>query len=493
MDIYQWIDSLILYGKRNHLIVDLDTYYYINAYLALFHLNDYKQPNEHIDLPLPTILQELIQYAIQEKIIDNTFESKDLFDTKIMGIMTPKPSEVIKRFYQVLQENDSSEVSTQYFYNLCKNVNYIRCDRISKDIHFNYKSEYGTMNISINMSKPEKDPNDIKKLLKTLPSNYPKCMLCIENENYSGRIGYPARENLRCIPITLHQEPYYIQFSPYSYYEEHLICFHKKHFNMRINENTMDELLDFVSLFPHYFIGSNADLPIVGGSILNHQHFQGGKAILPMANATKVFIKESNQVKFYKLKWPLSVIRLVADEKSSLLTEAKKILYKWRHYRNEALWIINEDENGIHNTITPIVRKNQNDYEMDLVLRNNFTTLSRPLGCFHPQEKYWHIKKENIGLIEVMGLAILPSRLKKEMLILEKYLLNESLTEEERNQIEKHLDWANERFDKKKINKENVNKLIEDGIGEVYVNVLRDCAVFKDDHQEEFDNFIMNI
>ncbi len=493
MDIYQWIDALIVYGKKCNLINDLDEHYYVNALLPLFHLDDYKQPDEHKDLPLQEILQGLINYAIEEKIIDDTIESKDLFDTKIMGILTPKPSEVIHQFYLIMQNNSQSECATQYFYNLCKDVNYIRMDRICKDIHFQYSSSYGPILISINLSKPEKDPNDIKKLLTAKASNYPKCMLCIENENYQGRIGFPARENLRCIPIRLNNEPYYIQYSPYSYYNEHLICFHEKHFNMRINENSFAELLDFVTLFPHYFIGSNADLPIVGGSILNHQHFQGGKAKLPMVDATKILIKENNGVTYYKLKWPLSVIRLVSNEKSPLLEEAKKVLYKWRHYHNERLNIVNEDETGIHNTITPIVRRNQNAYEMDLVLRNNLTTKERPLGCFHPREEYWHIKKENIGLIEVMGLAILPSRLKKEMLLLEKYLLGEKLTNDGEKQIEKHLDWANQLRHKHRINKENVSKIIEDGIGEVFVNVLKDCGVFKDNNQDEFDEFIKSI
>lgn len=493
MDIYQYIDSLMVYGEKCHLYNPLDYEYTLNALLAVLKLKDYKEVENHIEMELDDILEGIIEYAINEKIIENTQESKDLFDTKVMGVLTPKPSEIINQFDYSLIFTSSPEKATDYFYNLCKNTNYIRTTRISKDIHFDYESEYGTITISINMSKPEKDPNDIKKLLTMKQVAYPKCMLCKENVNYEGRIGFPARGNLRTIPVRLDDSRYYIQYSPYSYYNEHLICFHEEHFNMIINDNTIKELVEFVFKFPHYFIGSNADLPIVGGSILNHQHFQGGRAILPMQNAKEVYIKEIDGVKIYKLNWPLSVIRIRSVSKTKLVQVACKILKDWFSYKNEELNIINEDQDGRHNTITPICRMNKDEFEMDLVLRNNLTSKERPLGIYHPREEYWHIKKENIGLIEVMGLAILPSRLKKEMELVKKYLLKQGLSEEENKQIEKHLIWANNLAKNNDINESNVEKVVNDGVGEVFTKVLKDCAVFKNENQKEFDEFILAI
>lgn len=488
MNIYQLIDSLILYGIKHDLVNELDYDFYVNEYVNLFKLDDFKKVDKHLNLDLEVILDNLIAYALDNKLIEDTLESKDLFDCKIMGLITPKPSTVINKFKELLKVNPT--LATDYFYKLAKDVNYIRVGRIKQDIHFDYDSPYGLINISINLSKPEKDPNDIKKLLNVKTLNYPKCMLCKENENYYGRIGYPSKQTLRCIPITLNNEEYYLQYSPYSYYNEHLICFHKEHFNMRINDNTFKELLDFVEMFPHYFLGSNADLPIVGGSILNHHHYQGGKAILPMENATKTLIKEINGVKVYHLKWPLAVIRLESKNKQNLLKVASKVLLKWKEYKNEDLNIINFDDFGLHNTITPIARKKENMLELDLVLRNNLTNDAYPLGYFHPSEKYWHIKKENIGLIEVMGLAILPARLKKEMDLVSKYLLNETLLESELNMISKHLSWADELKNKNKITKTNVTKIINLGIGEVFVEVLKDCNVFKKATNNEFVDFI---
>lgn len=491
MGIYQLIDSLLMYGKKSELIVEEDYYYTLNGILSILHLNEYEEVKEHVELTLDEILDGILAYAIKENIIENTTESKDLFDTKLMGLLTPRPSEITNKFYAL--KETSSKLATDYFYKLSKDVNYIRSSRISKDIHFDYESEYGTINISINMSKPEKDPNDIKKLLTAKPSSYPRCMLCVENVNYEGRIGFPARQTLRYIPITLNNEKFNIQYSPYSYYDEHLICFHTDHFNMRVDEQTVRELIDFVKQIPHYFIGSNAGLPIVGGSILNHHHFQGGKATLPMENAKATLMKTIDEVDVYKLHWPMSVIRLISKDENKLIEVAKKVFINWDKYHNESLMIISYDENGSHNAITPIARYKNGCYELDLVLRNNLVTKERPLGLYHPREDYWHIKKENIGLIEVMGLAILPSRLNKEMKVVEKYMLNESLTNEEKEMIDKHILWANDLLANNIVNKENVTNVIEKGIGEVFTKVLKDCAVFNDDAQNEFDSFILDL
>ena len=490
MNIYMLIDALLEYGKEKGLLEEIDYYYTLNSLLAIFKLDEYVKPSEKVNLTLDEILNSMLDYAINNGLIENSNENRDLFDTKIMGVFAKKPSVFKEKMDELVNIDPSS--ATTYFYNYCKNINYIRTSRIAKDIHFDYLSKYGTINISINMSKPEKDPNDIKKLLTLKKSSYPKCMLCLENINYAGHIGFPARQTLMAYPLTLANEHYYMQYSPYSYFNEHIICFHEDHFNMRVTNQSFKELVSFLNIFPHYFIGSNTNLPIVGGSILNHQHFQGGKAILPMENAKEVFMYETNDVKVYKLIWPMNAIRLKSKDDNKMLEVAFKVLAKWLNYENKDLMIINNKEE-IHNTITPITRKRNGVYEFDLVLRNNITTSDRPLGLFHPQEKYWHIKKENIGLIEVMGLAILPSRLNKEMEIVKKYLLNESLSDDELKNIEKHLEWANEIKHNNNITNENINSIVNNAIGEVFVNVLKDCAVFKDENIDEFDKFINSI
>ena len=490
MNIYMLIDALLEYGKEKGLLEEIDYYYTLNALLAIFKLDEYVKPTTKANLTLDEILNSMLDYAINSNLIENSNENKDLFDTKIMGVFAKKPSVFKEKMDELI--NVCPSTATTYFYNYCKNINYIRASRIAKDIHFDYLSKYGTIKISINMSKPEKDPNDIKKLLTLKKSSYPKCMLCLENINYAGHVGFPARQTLMVYPLTLANEHYYMQYSPYSYFNEHTICFHEDHFNMRMTNQSFKELVSFINIFPHYFIGSNTNLPIVGGSILNHQHFQGGKAILPMENAKEVFMYETNGVNVYKLIWPMNAIRLKCKNDNKLLDVAFKILAKWLDYENKDLMIINSKEE-IHNTITPITRKKNEVYEFDLVLRNNITTSDRPLGLFHPQEKYWHIKKENIGLIEVMGLAILPSRLNNEMKLVKKYLLNESLSEDELNNIENHIEWANEIKHNNNVGKENVDAIVNDAIGEVFVNVLKDCAVFKDENIDEFDKFINSI
>ena len=479
MTIYEAINGLLQYGESKNIYDIDDKEYILNSLLDVFDLDDYQTNDYKYDGGgFGYILEEMINYAISKNIIENTQTNKDLLDAKIMGCLMPLPSSINNKFNK-LKEKDS-RLATNYFYDLCKDINYIRVDRISKNIEFPYMSEYGRINITINLSKPEKDPNDIKKLLTVKQVNYPSCMLCKENVNYRGRLNFPARQNLRFVPVTLNNQKFYMQYSPYSYYNEHTICFKDEHSNMKVDIDAVREIVDFVSQFPHYFMGSNAGLPIVGGSILNHHHFQGGKAVLPMENAKEEFIKESNGVKYNLLKWPLNVIRLKSSNKELLIRETKKVFDWWEVYENKDLMIIARDDNGFHNAITPICRYRNNMYELDLALRNNITTVDRPLGLYHPREEYWNIKKENIGLIEVMGLAILPARLKEEMKFVKKYLLDENLSEEEKNKISIHLDFANSIINSNQINEENVDNLINNEIGKVFVKVLEDCAVFKE-------------
>lgn len=491
LTIYEMINGLMQYGKDHQLYDPEDKEYIVNALLNVLQLDEYVE-NDYVydrNATIVDLLNPIIEYAIREKIIENTQINRDLFDTKIMGCLTPMPS-MINRQFALLKEKNP-QAATDYFYQLCQDTNYIRMTRIAKDIHFDYPCEYGTLNISINMSKPEKDPNDIKNLLNVRKVDYPKCMLCKENVNYRGRLNFPARQNLRFVPVCLDGKKFYMQYSPYSYYSEHTICFKDEHSNMKVDLDAVKEIVSFVQQFPHYFMGSNAGLPIVGGSILNHHHFQGGRAVLPMENAAEDFIKEQNHVRYFSLRWPMNVIRLRSSSTHSLIEEAGKVFALWSHYNNASLMIIAEDENGEHNAITPICRYQNGQYELDLVLRNNLTTQDRPLGLYHPRSEYWHIKKENIGLIEVMGLAILPSRLKAEMQIVKKYLLNETLSDEEKTALKPHAYWADQL--KKEMGSKQIDQLIHDGIGETFKKVLEDCAVFKKDAQDQLKAFILSI
>ena len=480
MTIYEAINGILQYGGSKKIYDVEDKEYILNSLLDVLDLDDYQKNNFKYDESkgFSYILEEMINYAVKENIIDDTQINRDLFEARIMGCLMPLPSVINKKFNCLKEKN--AELATTYFYDLCKNINYIRMDRISKNIWFPYVSKYGKIDITINLSKPEKDPNDIKKLLTIKQVDYPNCMLCKENVNYRGRLNFPARQNLRFIPITLNNQKFYMQYSPYSYYNEHAICFKDEHSNMKVDIDAVKELVDFVGQFPHYFMGSNAGLPIVGGSILNHHHFQGGRATLPMDNAEEEFIKENEGVKYSLLKWPLNVIRLKSSNKEFLIREAKKVFDWWQIYENRDLMIIAKDENGCHNAITPICRCRDNVFELDLALRNNITTVDRPLGLYHPREEYWNIKKENIGLIEVMGLAILPARLKDEMHLVRKYLLDEEMSDEENEKMKIHLDFANEILNSNKISADNVDQLINNAIGEVFTKVLEDCAVFKE-------------
>jgi UDPglucose--hexose-1-phosphate uridylyltransferase len=402
-----------------------------------------------------------------------------MFDTKIMGLLTPAPSVVRKIFQKKYM--DGPKEATDFYYQFSKDTNYIRTERVAKDEKWITSSQYGPIDITINLSKPEKDPKDIAKAATQQKSEYPKCLLCQENEGYAGHISHPARQNHRIIPIQLAGQDYYLQYSPYVYYNEHCIVFNTEHVPMKIDENVFVKLLDFVKQFPHYTIGSNADLPIVGGSILSHDHFQGGSYTFAMAKAPYDFmfeLREYEGVTAGVVKWPMSVIRLQSEDAESLAKASNYILEKWRGYTDAEAFIFAESEGAPHNTITPIARKKDDLYEMDLVLRNNITTEESPWGVYHPEEKYHHIKKENIGLIEVMGLAVLPARLKKEMDLVSHAIIegkNLRLIEE----VSKHADWVEGWKEKYNISSENIKYILQKEIGNIFVKVLECAGVFK--------------
>lgn len=480
MQIYNEIKKLVQYGLENNLIKKEDIIYTTNRLLETLCINTFEEPKEDFyDFNLEEILNNLLDFAVENNLIENTIVHRDLFDTKLMSCLVPRPSEIIKTFEDFYKKSPKN--ATDWYYKLSQDTDYIRRYRITKDIKWKCKTEYGILDLTINLSKPEKDPKAIA-LAKSLPQScYPKCMLCFENEGYAGRLNHPARQNHRIIPITIQNEPWGFQYSPYVYYNEHCIIFNKKHIPMEINKNTFIKLFDFIKLFPHYFVGSNADLPIVGGSILTHDHFQGGNYEFAMARAMieKHFtIKGFEDVETGILKWPMSVIRLRHKDEQILVNLADYILNKWRNYTDENAFIFAQTNGEPHNTITPIARKKENKYELDLVLRNNITTEEHPLGVYHPHNNLHHIKKENIGLIEVMGLAVLPSRLKLEMEELKAAILNEDNIKLNKN-IEKHNDWVENFRPKYKITKDNIDEIINIEIGLEFVKVLEDAGVFK--------------
>lgn len=482
--IITYINHLLDYGISNKLIDEYDRLYAFNRLLELFEITDPENAEYtplDIELTLSNILEFMTTYATDKKLISDSQASKELFDTKIMATLTPFPSSVISKFNKLYQI--SPKHATDYFYEFCKVCNYIRVDRIEKDIKWQTFTEYGNIDITINLSKPEKDPRDIAAQKNAVSSSYPKCLLCIENEGYSGRINHPARQNLRLIPLKLNNEAWSFQYSPYVYYNEHCIVLNNLHIPMKIDENTFVKLLEFVDMFPHYFIGSNADLPIVGGSILSHDHFQGGNYEFAMAKAP---IEEYFKIKCFEdvelgiLKWPMSVIRLRHTKKERLVELASFILEHWRNYTDKEVFIISHT-NSPHNTITPIARKKGDFFELDLVLRNNITTDEHPLGVYHPHSQYHHIKKENIGLIEVMGLAVLPSRLKTELEIIKNILLKKA---DYCSEIAHHNDWIASIMDKyKDINNENIDLIIQDEIGDIFTSILTNAGVFKRDYK----------
>ena len=501
------IDGLILelvnYALMNELIEEDDKIYVTNRLLEVFEkigldtdseaIKGDVESKKHITRRIAEILSDCLETAINDGLIEDTQLNKDLFDTKIMGVLTPMPSVVRKHFKELY--NNSPKFATDYFYELNKACNYICCDRIEKDQKWKYNSEYGTIDITINLSKPEKDPKDIIRQGQMTASGYPKCLLCKENEGYAGRVNHPARQNHRIIPVTINHSDWFLQYSPYVYYNEHCIVFNGKHTPMKIEKATFGKLLDFVKQFPHYFVGSNADLPIVGGSILSHDHFQGGHYEFAMAKAPlekEITFAGFEDVKAGIVKWPMSVIRLSAPDTERLIELADKILLTWRGYTDEAAFIFAETDGEPHNTITPIARKRGNNYELDLVLRNNITTKEHPLGVYHPHAKLHHIKKENIGLIEVMGLAVLPARLKDEMAQLKTAIL--SRADLRSNEVlSKHADWVEEFLSKyESITEENIDGIIRKEIGLVFREVLMDAGVYKctEEGREAFLRFI---
>ncbi|MEE1160999.1 MAG: UDP-glucose--hexose-1-phosphate uridylyltransferase [Acutalibacteraceae bacterium] len=474
------IKKLVCYGLEKGLFSERDRIYVTNRILEILNLDEYDCDEEFTEVNLEETLKELLDFAVEKGLIEDSIVHRDLFDTKLMGAMMPRPSEVTDRFNELYK--DSPKSATDYFYKLSCDSDYIRRYRVEKDIKWVTDTEYGGLDITINLSKPEKDPKAIAAAKNAPQAGYPKCMLCRECEGYAGRLNYPARQNHRVIPVKINNSDWCFQYSPYVYYNEHCIVFNAKHTPMAINRDTFKKLLDFVKQFPHYFVGSNADLPIVGGSILSHDHFQGGNYTFAMAKAEVKYpltFEGFNDVEAGILKWPMSVIRLSCPDSDRLIELADKILKAWRGYTDESAFIFAETDGEPHNTITPIARKKGESFELDLVLRNNITTKEHPLGVYHPHKELHHIKKENIGLIEVMGLAVLPARLKNEIALLEDAMLeNKDIKNDE--VLSKHYDWAEEIKAKySNITKENIDKIIKDEIGLVFAKVLEHAGVYK--------------
>lgn len=495
--IYNDIQGLIKYALNAELIKKEDALYSRNRLFELFSLEGAEDGCAD-ERPLCEILNSMCDYAFENKIIsENSVVYRDLFDTKIMGTITPRPSEIISRFSQLYSEDKKH--ATDFFYKFSQDTNYIRRDRIARDIKWSTETEYGRLDITINLSKPEKDPVAIAAAKLAKPSGYPKCLLCAENEGYAGRVNHPARQNHRVIPITVNGEEWGLQYSPYVYYNEHCIVFNKKHIPMKIDRSAFNKLFDFVRQFPHYIIGSNADLPIVGGSILSHEHFQGGNYSFPMAEATverNFTVKGFEDISAGIVKWPMSVIRISGGDSVRLAELAEKILDRWRVYTDKSAFVFAETDGEPHNTITPIARMREGKFELDLVLRNNITTEEHPLGVYHPHAELHHIKKENIGLIEVMGVAILPARLLEEMSRLAEVLINEGYNAPRcYPELAKHADWAEEFASRRKITAENINEVIREEIGGVFERVLNDAGVFKrtEDGAAAFDRFIASL
>lgn len=479
------VRKLICYGLENNLITADDRIYAANSMIHVLKRDEYDPPEEiYTDIDLEAVLKEITDYAVENGLIEDSIVYRDLFDTEIMGCLTPRPSEVISKFRQIYREKSPVD-ATDFYYKFSCDTDYIRRYRIAKDVKWTSETEYGTLDITINLSKPEKDPKAIAAALNAKQSAYPKCQLCEENVGYAGRVNHPARENHRIIPIKINDERWALQYSPYVYYNEHCIVFNCNHTPMKIDRSAFSKLFDFVEQFPHYFIGSNADLPIVGGSILTHEHFQGGHYTFAMEKAPveEYFtIKGFEDVKAGRVKWPMSVIRLSCSDYDRLVDLGDKILTAWRAYTDKDAFIFAETDGVPHNTITPIARKRGNDYELDLVLRNNITTDECPLGVYHPHAELHHIKKENIGLIEVMGLAVLPARLKNEMEKLAEVLVNQGIDAVRKDPLlEKHADWAEEFMSKREVTAENVNEVIRDEIGKVFAKVLEHAGVYKRD------------
>jgi UDPglucose--hexose-1-phosphate uridylyltransferase len=491
------IQELVSYGVKTGLIPSDDVIYTTNRLLEMFAVSEYLPTDDELEeRPLVQILDDMIAYAVEAGILeDDTQTLRDLFDTKIMGCITPPPSVVRKKFNELMAA--SPKEATDYYYKFSKDTNYIRTDRIAKDEKWTTHTEYGDIDITINLSKPEKDPRDIAKAGQAKKSGYPSCLLCCENEGYAGHFSHPARQNHRIIPISLGGDDYFLQYSPYVYYNEHCIILNKKHIPMVINRSTFVKLMEFVQLFPHYTAGSNADLPIVGGSILSHDHFQGGGYTFAMAKApyeSEFTLPGYENIRAGIVKWPMSVIRLQGRDINDIANAADHILSAWRGYTDEAAFVYAETDGTPHNTITPIARMRDGLIELDLVLRNNITTDEHPMGVYHPHAQYHNIKKENIGLIEVMGLAVLPARLKNEMGLLADAIL-EGKDISSISDIAKHAQWAQSWIGSYDITPDNINSIIKDEISKVFVKVLECAGVYKADQKgrTDFNRFISTL
>ena len=496
-DINSLIAQLVQYGKEKGLVAKEDEIYTINRLLEILYLDEYKETVCEEEMKLEDILAQIMDWAYENGVMqENSVVYRDLFDTKLMGALVPAPSVVIKKFRELYKE--SPKKATDFYYDFSCNTDYIRRYRIAKDRKWKVETEYGTLDITINLSKPEKDPKAIAAAKNAKQSAYPKCLLCKENEGYAGRINHPARQSHRIMPVEIDGKPWGFQYSPYVYYNEHCILFNKEHTPMKIDESAFRKLLDFIRQFPHYFIGSNADLPIVGGSILAHEHFQGGHYEFAMERAgikKEITIPGFEQIEAGIVNWPMSVIRIRHTDAGLLVKAASHILESWRKYTDEDFFIYAQTDGEPHNTITPIARMRDGKYEFDLVLRNNITTKEHPLGVFHPHQELHHIKKENIGLIEVMGLAVLPARLKNEMKRLGEFIVaGKDISSDE--ELAKHADWV-ETFigSYDSVTQENVEEILQKEIGEVFKKVLEHAGVYKNTKQgmEGFMRFISGL
>ena len=476
--IHTHIATLVQYGLNAGLIEECDKTYITNAILEILGMHEYVEtaPKE---MPLEETLKGLLDFAVGTGVCAADITSRDLFDTKLMGVLTPMPREVRATFTELYKEDPVK--ATDWYYKFSQDTDYIRRYRIKKDMRWKTETQYGALDISINLSKPEKDPKAIAAAKNAPQTGYPKCLLCPENEGYAGRMNHPARQNHRVVPVEIAGNQWFLQYSPYVYYNEHCIVFNSQHTPMVINRSTFEKLLDFVTVFPHYFIGSNADLPIVGGSILSHEHFQGGRYTFPMELAEmehELTFNGFEDIKTGIVNWPMSVIRLTGSDKSRVAELADKILTCWRGYTDKVAFVYAETNGVPHNTITPIARRRGDAYEMDLVLRNNITTDEHPMGVYHPHSELHHIKKENIGLIEVMGLAVLPARLKVELAALEEAILNGAdIAFDE--VLSKHAPWVEELKEKYTFAKENTAEILKEEVGRVFAKVLEHAGVYK--------------
>ena len=498
MAVYEALRNLVQYGVNTGLLQEADRIYATNQILEVLGLDEYEEPQgAYGEISLEETLDALLDYAHETGVLkEDGVVYRDLFDTKLMNCLMPRPSEVIGQFWKLYEE--SPEAATNYYYKLSQDSNYIRRYRVSKDMKWKTDTKYGELDITVNLSKPEKDPKAIAAAKLAKQSGYPKCLLCKENEGYAGRVNHPARNNHRIIPITVNDSQWGFQYSPYVYYNEHCIVFNGVHTPMKIERATFVKLFDFVKLFPHYFLGSNADLPIVGGSILSHDHFQGGHYTFAMAKAPieqKFEMEGFEDVEAGIVKWPMSVLRTRSKNPDRLIDLGEKVLCAWRSYTDEDAFIYAETDGEPRNTITPIARKNGDFYELDLVLRNNITTDEYPLGVYHPHAKLHHIKKENIGLIEVMGLAVLPSRLKQELADLAEAILSGGDIRSN-PELEKHADWVDEFLPKyEHITSENINEILQKEVGLVFEQVLEDAGVYKctPEGREAFARFLRSV